>query len=100
MTIQEISKRAGVSTATVSLTINRVSSVHPSLARRVHLLWLGAGTNEPERMRTGLQRLHASLLQANIQHVFYESRGTDHEWQTWRRDLKDFAPPLCRQARQ
>ena len=63
-------------------------------AKRVHLLWLGVGTEEPERMRTGLQRLHASLQEANIQHVFYESPGTSHEWQTWRRDLKDFGPRL------
>jgi enterochelin esterase family protein len=45
-------------------------------------------------MRTGLLRFHASLQEANVQHVFYESPGTDHEWQTWRRDLKDFAPRL------
>lgn len=69
-------------------------------AKRVHLLWIGVGTTEPERMRAGLQRLHASLLEANIQHVFYESPGTDHEWQTWRRDLKDFAPRLFQQASQ
>jgi enterochelin esterase family protein len=65
-----------------------------AFAKRVHLLWLGVGTEEPERMRAGLRRLHASLLEANIQHVYYESPGTDHEWQTWRRDLKDFAPRL------
>ena len=29
-----------------------------------------------------------------IQHAFYESPGTYHEWQTWRRVLKDFAPRL------
>ncbi len=63
-------------------------------AKKVHLLWLGVGTQEPERMRAGIRRLHTSLLEANIQHVFYESPGTDHEWQTWRRDLKDFAPRL------
>lgn len=63
-------------------------------AKRVHLLWLGVGTEEPERMRTGIQRLHASFQEANIPHVFYESPGTSHEWQTWRRDLKDFAPRL------
>ncbi|HXY09259.1 MAG TPA: alpha/beta hydrolase-fold protein, partial [Terriglobales bacterium] len=71
-----------------------------AFAKRVHLLWLGVGTQEPERMRAGLQRLHVSLLEANIQHVFYESPGTDHEWQTWRRDLKDFAPRLFQQASQ
>ena len=68
----------------------------PAFAKKVHLLWLGVGTNEPERMRAGLQRLHTSLNEANIQHIFYESPGTDHEWQTWRRDLKDFAPRLFR----
>src|ERR1051325_14341 len=65
-----------------------------AFGKKVHLLWLGVGTAEPERMRAGLQRLHASLDEAKIQHVFYESPGTDHEWQTWRRDLKDFAPRL------
>ncbi len=65
-----------------------------AFAKKVHLLWLGVGTQEPERMRTGLQHLHTSLQDANIRHVFYESPGTDHEWQTWRRDLKDFAPRL------
>ena len=62
--------------------------------KRVHLLWIGVVTNEPERMKAGLENLHASLDDGKIQHVFYESPGTDHEWQTWRRDLKDFAPRL------
>ena len=65
-----------------------------AFAKKVHLLWVGVGTKEPERMRSGLLRLHNSLDEAKIQHVFYESPGTDHEWQTWRRDLKDFAPRL------
>ena len=73
---------------------NGVFADPAAFGKRVHLLWIGVGTNEPERMRTGLQRLHTSLLETNIQHVFYESPGTDHEWQTWRRDLKDFAPRL------
>ena len=73
---------------------NGVFADPAAFAKRVHLLWLGVGTNEPERMRAGLLRLHASLQEANIQHVFYESPGTDHEWQTWRRDLKDFVPRL------
>ena len=45
-------------------------------------------------MHAGLVRLHDSLSAAHIQHIFYESPGTSHEWQTWRRDLKDFAPRL------
>ena len=67
-------------------------------AKRVHLLWIGVGTDEPDRMKSGLEHLHGSLDEAKIQHVFYESPGTSHEWQTWRRDLKDFAPRLFHDA--
>ena len=73
---------------------NGVFADPAAFARKVHLLWLGVGTREPERMRSGLQGLHTGLSDAHIQHVFYESPGPDHEWQTWRRDLKDFAPRL------
>jgi enterochelin esterase-like enzyme len=65
-----------------------------AFAAKVHLLWIGVGTNEPERMKTSLENLNAALDEGNIKHVFYQSPGTDHEWQTWRRDLKDFAPRL------
>lgn len=67
-----------------------------AFAHKYHLLWLGVGTQEPERMRQGLLSLHAALEKAHIEHVWYESPGTDHEWQTWRRDLRDFAPRLFR----
>lgn len=71
-----------------------------AFAKQVHLLWVGVGTDEPDRMKSGLEKLHASLDEGKIQHVFYESPGTAHEWQTWRRDLKDFAPRLFRPAGQ
>jgi len=70
---------------------NGVFADPAAFEKKVHLLWLGVGTEEPENMREGIRRLHKSLLEANIQHIYYESPGTDHEWQTWRRDLKDFA---------
>jgi enterochelin esterase family protein len=73
---------------------NGVMADPAAFAQKVHLLWLGVGTVEPERMRTGIQKLHTSLTDAGIAHVYYESPGTDHEWQTWRRDLADFAPRL------
>lgn len=65
-----------------------------AFARRVHLLWIGVGTEEPPQMKAGIEKLNTSLEAAHIQHVFYESPGTAHEWQTWRRDLNDFAPRL------
>jgi len=65
-----------------------------AFSKRVHLLWIGIGTDEPAMMHAGIEKLHTSLVDAKIQHIFYESPGTAHEWQTWRRDLKDFAPRL------
>ncbi len=56
-----------------------------AFAKRVHLLWIGVGTNEPERMKSGLENLHASLDEGKIQHVFYESPGT-------RSRMADLAP--------
>jgi enterochelin esterase-like enzyme len=65
-----------------------------AFSKKVHLLWIGVGTEEPPQMRTRLLRLHTAFTDASVKHVFYESPGTSHEWQTWRRDLKDFAPRL------
>ena len=65
-----------------------------AFAKKVHLLWIGVGTEEPAMMHAGIVKLHTSLDDAKIKHVFYESPGTAHEWQTWRRDLKDFATRL------
>jgi len=75
---------------------NGVFADPAAFAKKVHLLWLGVGTEEPERMREGIRRLHASLTDAGVEHVYVESPGTDHEWQTWRRNLNDFAPRLFR----
>jgi len=73
---------------------NGVFADPAAFAKKVHVLWLGVGTAEPERMRDGIKALHSALDEAGIKHVFVESQGTDHEWQTWRRALKDFAPRL------
>jgi enterochelin esterase family protein len=64
--------------------------------KKVHVFYLGVGTAEPERFQTRIRALHGSLEKAGIRHVYWESPGTDHEWQTWRRNLKDFAPRLFR----
>jgi enterochelin esterase-like enzyme len=36
----------------------------------------------------------AALKEAGINSVFYESPNTAHEWQSWRRSLREFAPLL------
>jgi S-formylglutathione hydrolase FrmB len=44
----------------------------------------------------GTKNFSAALTQAGIHNVYFESPGTAHEWLTWRRCLKDFAPRLFR----
>jgi enterochelin esterase-like enzyme len=61
--------------------------------KKVHLLWLGAGTAE-ERFLDSITAFHEVLKQAGIKSVLVPSPGTAHEWQTWRRALLDFAPRL------
>jgi enterochelin esterase family protein len=63
--------------------------------KKVRLLWLGAGSAE-ERFAAGVKSMHTALDNAGVKHVVYESPGTSHEWQTWRRSLHDFAPRLFR----
>ncbi|HRI13490.1 MAG TPA: alpha/beta hydrolase-fold protein [Verrucomicrobiota bacterium] len=64
--------------------------------QRVKLLWLGAGTAE-QQIHANTLAMHEALDRAGIKNVFYSSPGTDHEWQTWRRSLDDFAPRLFRE---
>ena len=68
----------------------------PAFNRKVKLLWLGAGTAE-ERFHTNTVAIHEALEKAGIKNVMFSSAGTDHEWQTWRRSLHDFAPRLFQQ---
>jgi enterochelin esterase-like enzyme len=75
---------------------NGVFADPAAFAKKVHLLYLGVGTAEAERFTTRIRGFHASLTEAGIDHVYWESPGTDHEWQTWRRNLKDFASRIFR----
>src|SRR5262245_1048077 len=67
---------------------------------KVRLLWLGIGTAEPQRMYESVKNYHEALEKAGIKHVYYESPGTSHEWQTWRPSLHEFAPLLFQSASQ
>jgi enterochelin esterase-like enzyme len=60
----------------------------------VRLLWIGVGTEEP--MMNDLAPSSAWLDERGIRHRTFVSQGTGHEWHTWRRHLRDFAPRLFR----
>lgn len=58
---------------------------------KVHTFFLGIGSEEhPERTKG----LSDGLKAAGINNIYYESPGTAHEFLTWRRCLKEFAPML------
>ena len=75
---------------------NGVFADPAAFAKKVHLLYLGVGTAEGERFTSRIRGMHQAMEQAGIAHVYWESPGTDHEWQTWRRNLKDFASRIFR----
>jgi enterochelin esterase-like enzyme len=60
--------------------------------KKVKVLFLGIGSVEGPGTRTFSEQ----LTQAGIKNIYYESPGTAHEWLTWRRCLKEFAPRLFR----
>ena len=62
-----------------------------SFNKKVKVMYLSIGTVEPERMYKSVNNFHLNLEKAGIHHVYYESPGTSHEWQTWRRSLHQFA---------
>jgi enterochelin esterase-like enzyme len=60
--------------------------------KKMKVLFLGIGSAEGP----GTKTFSEQLTQAGIKNVYYESPGTAHEWLTWRRCLKEFAPLLFR----
>lgn len=60
---------------------------------RMRVLWVGVGTDEL-RFYDIVKNYREALATAGIEHGYYESPGTAHEWLTWRRCLREFAPLL------
>ncbi len=65
-----------------------------SLNEQMKLLYVSIGTAEPEQMYAGVKAFHDMLEQNGVDHIYYESQGTAHEWLTWRRSLNQFAALL------
>jgi S-formylglutathione hydrolase FrmB len=59
----------------------------------MNLLFISTGTEE----RSPKESVEALKNHGIKNIVYHESRGTAHEWLTWRRALNDFAPRLFHQ---
>jgi enterochelin esterase family protein len=75
--------------------IDKIYKDSDAFNKQVKVLFIGTGTVERDS-NPNILRLHEAFDKAGIKHVYYESPGTAHEWQTWRRDLREFAPLLFR----
>jgi enterochelin esterase-like enzyme len=74
-----------------SIALTNITDM-PAFKKKAKLVFVSYGSKE-----NGVAAAKANveaLKQAGINSVYYESPGTAHEWQSWRRSLKEFAPLL------
>ena len=62
-----------------------------ALNEKVKVLYISLGTEEGERFDQWIGNFREALDKAGIKHTYFASRGTAHEWTTWRRSLNQFA---------
>jgi len=61
--------------------------------KQIHYLFMMSGTEGMDKM-FGTEKMVKTLNEMGINAHYYESTGTDHEWLTWRRGLREFIPHL------
>ncbi len=66
-----------------------------SFNKKIKVLWFGAGSGETQFV-TMMNDSRKKLEELGITSTGYVSQGTFHEWHSWRRDLREFAPLLFR----
>ncbi len=74
---------------------NGVFSNADEFNKKIHYLFMSCGTEGSEKI-FGTESMVKSLKELGIHAVYYESKGTAHEWLTWRRSLREFIPHLFR----
>ena len=66
--------------------------------KKIHYLFMMSGTEGMDKM-FGTKKMVEDLNAMGIKAEYYESTGTDHEWLTWRRGLRQFVPHLFKKAK-
>jgi enterochelin esterase-like enzyme len=75
----------------IKTVYNGVFADAEAFNKKVHAFYISIGTTENVE---GARAFHSALMDQGIKHVYFESEGTAHEWQTWRRSIHGFAPLL------
>ena len=76
-----------------SIGTNEITNM-PAFKKEVKVVFFSFGSLEPGA--PSAKAAAATLKQAGVNAYYYESPGTAHEWQTWRRSLYNYAPLLFR----
>lgn len=77
----------------VKTAYNGVFTRADEFNKQIHYLFMMSGTEGMDKM-FGTKKLVDELNAQGIHAHYYESVGTDHEWLTWRRGLRQFVPYL------
>ena len=80
-----------VSKETLSQAYNGVFTDPEKLNRLLKVMYISTGTDESVQMYHTSFDFHNLMTETGIDHVYYESEGTGHEWLSWRRSLHQFA---------
>jgi enterochelin esterase-like enzyme len=75
----------------IKTAFNGVFADADAFNKKVHAFYISVGTTENTQ---GARSFHSALESQAIKHTYFESEGTAHEWQTWRRSIYGFAPLL------
>ncbi|WP_111308198.1 alpha/beta hydrolase-fold protein [Confluentibacter sediminis] len=79
---------------TIQNVYNGIYADVDAFNKKAKLVYISTGTEEPAGMYQTVNNVHKEFEKAGIQHIYYESPGTAHEWLTWRRSLNQFAQLL------
>jgi enterochelin esterase family protein len=75
----------------IALTDNPALADPASFRQKVKLVFVSNGSKEKT---AEAKANHDALEKAGIPNTYYESQGTSHDWQSWRRGLYQMAPLL------
>jgi enterochelin esterase-like enzyme len=74
-----------------SISTNEITDV-AAFKQKAKVVFFSFGSREPGA--PSAKSAAATLKGMGVNSYYYESPGTAHEWQTWRRSLREFAPLL------
>jgi enterochelin esterase family protein len=86
---------SGTPNAGAQAQVDAIAAQGAAFNNKVHVFWFGVGTTEASFI-SRTKEVRAEFDKAGIHSSYYESAGTAHEFQTWRRCLHEFAPLLFR----